>query len=72
MLADRQLATLLAALWYWREEMCLQQLEIQQPYFECQGLGHFAPLGESEVLELAQLLAAQLTEPPRPAEPSAD
>lgn len=72
MFADRQLATLLAALWYWREEMCLQQLEVQRPYFECQGLSRFAPLRESEVWELAQLLTSQLTEPPRQAEPSAE
>lgn len=69
MLTDRQLATLLCALLYWREEMSGQELEIQQPYFACQGLEHFAPLTAPEVQELAQLLRAQLTGPPGPADP---
>jgi hypothetical protein len=67
MLTDRQLATLLSALLYWREEMSGQQLEIQRPYFECQGLERFAPLTVNEVLELAQLFRVQLSGPPGPA-----
>lgn len=61
MLNDRQLATMLAALWYWREEMALQHLDIQEPYFHCQGLDRYLPLTVGEVLELAQLLHARIT-----------
>lgn len=60
MFTDRQLATLLAALWYWREEMCSQHAEIQRPYFACQGLAHWKPLSSREVLKLARLLKHQL------------
>ncbi len=45
MFSQRELATLLAALLYWREEMSVQSVAIQRPYFKSIGMPREAARG---------------------------
>ena len=59
-LSSRELATLLAALLYWQEEMCPHGREIMRPYFETLELQQFEPLSAEEIREVSRRLRAGL------------
>jgi hypothetical protein len=52
-LTEREIATILAALLFWREEMCPHDSAITQPYFETVGLPSIAPLSADEIVLLS-------------------
>jgi hypothetical protein len=58
MFSQRELATILAALWYWREEMSVQSAAIQRPYFKSIGMPRAKPLVAAEIEKLAEKLRA--------------
>ena len=59
MLTQRELATLLAALRYWREEMSPHGRAIMAPYFRQLRLGRVRPLHTGEIARLERKLQAQ-------------
>jgi hypothetical protein len=60
MLSARETATILAALLYWREEMCPHGRSIMRPYFKHFQLNRIKPLASEEIIELCQRLRAGL------------
>ena len=49
MFALRETATILAALQFWREEMCSHSVEVMRPYFDAVGMAHIEPLTADEI-----------------------
>ena len=49
MLSPRETATLLAALQFWREEMCPHSVDVMRPYFAAVGMPHIEPLTADEI-----------------------
>ena len=49
MLSPRETATILAALQFWREEMCPHSVGVMRPYFEAVGMAHVEPLTADEI-----------------------
>lgn len=60
MLTARETATILAALLYWREEICPHGRAIMRPYFQTVGLDRFVPLHRTELVRLATRLRTHL------------
>lgn len=60
MLNKREIATVLAALLYWKEEMCPHDPDVMRPYFEDLELAEFEPLSTDEIDLLMQRLRASL------------
>lgn len=58
--SERELATILAALLFWQEEMCPHGRDVMRPYFDDLELGHFEPLTSDEITELSRRLRADL------------
>ena len=56
MLTKRETATMLAALLYWREEMCPHGLSIMRPYFKSIGQPRVKPLSAREIAALSKRL----------------
>jgi hypothetical protein len=56
MLTIREAATVLAALHYWREEMCPHGPAIMRPYFKHFKLSQVQPLTTSEIARLCRRL----------------
>jgi hypothetical protein len=56
MITPREAATILAALLFWREEMCPHDRSVMKPYFVGLGLGEQEPLSATEIEELSQRL----------------
>jgi hypothetical protein len=56
----RELATLLAALLYWKEELCPHGPDIMRPYLACLELAHLEPLAAGEIDRLSARLRALL------------
>ncbi|MGE3407568.1 MAG: hypothetical protein AB7I37_12185 [Pirellulales bacterium] len=63
MFSDRELATMLAALLYWSEEMSPHGVEIMRPYFDDLELGHVEPLSADEITELMRRMRGGLMKP---------
>ena len=59
MLNHRELATVLAALFYWREEMCPHGQAIIRPYFKAVGFPRANPLTADEVAALSKRLVTE-------------
>lgn len=53
MFSRREVATLLAALTYWREEMCPHGRAIMRPYFRAVGYDQVTPLNRTEIVRLS-------------------
>ena len=60
MFTTREPATLLAALLFWREEMCPHGREIMRPYFASLELEHVEPLSADDLERLSERLRALL------------
>ena len=58
----RELATILAALLYWQEEMCPHGKRIMRPYFQTLKLERFEPLTTEEVRGLMRRLHIALSD----------
>ena len=56
MITPRETATIMAALLFWREEMCPHDRSVMKPYFEELALGEQEPLSATEIEELSQRL----------------
>ena len=65
-LDEREVATVLAALLYWREENVPHGREIQRPYLEAVGKGHVEPLSEAEIHRLSERLRRECGGPSAP------
>jgi hypothetical protein len=50
----------LAALLFWREEMCPHDPVVMQPYFEEIGLPEIRPLSPDEIIALSERVRAEL------------
>lgn len=59
-LSDRELATILAALLFWREEMCPHDPAVMRPYFEAIGRPDIEPLSADDVVALSERLRGEL------------
>ena len=60
MLTVRETATIVAALIYWREEMCPHGRAIMGPYFLTAGCDQFTPLNRTEIARLSARLKTHL------------
>lgn len=60
MFSLREAATLLAALQYWREEMCPHGRAIMRPYFHAIGCDQLTPLNRTEIARLSSRLKSHL------------
>ena len=60
MFSPREVATLLAALLFWREENAPHGPNVTRPYLEHFGLGHIEPLSIEEIEQLYERLQALL------------
>jgi hypothetical protein len=60
MLTSREAATILAALLYWREEMCPHGPAIMRPYFKHFQLNRIKPLTVDEIEQLCLRLRATI------------
>ena len=60
MFTTRELATVIAALLFWREEMCPHGREVMRPYLASLELEHVEPLSADEIERLSQRLRALL------------
>lgn len=60
MFTPRETATILAALQYWREEMCPHGRAIMGPYFRTAGCEPFTPLNRTEIARLSARLKSHL------------
>lgn len=60
MYTKRETATILAALLYWREELCPHGAAIMGPYFKAVGLPRVKPISAAEIEKLAARLWADL------------
>ena len=58
---ERELATVLAALLYWREGNVPHGREIQRPYLEAVGMVHSDPLTDDELEQLSERLRREHT-----------
>ena len=56
MLSSRETATVLAALQFWRQEMCPHGRAVMQPYFADFGLEKMRPLNLREIGQLMDRL----------------
>ena len=56
MITPREAATILAALLFWRDEMCPHDRSVMKPYFEDLALGEQEPLSGTEIDDLSQRL----------------
>ena len=56
MITPREVATILAALLFWQEEMLPHDPLVMRPYFETLGLGDFEPLDVAEIHDLSTRL----------------
>jgi hypothetical protein len=61
MSSQRETATILAALHYWREEMCPHGPSIMRPYFKAVGLPRAKPLSADEIVALSKRLRASIS-----------
>ena len=61
MLTAQETATVLAALLYWREEMCPHGRAIMRPYFAHFKLARKTPLNAQEIEQLCERLRASLS-----------
>jgi hypothetical protein len=59
---DREIATILAAMLFWQEEMCPHDPAVMQPYFEAVGLPAAVPLSSNEIADLSERLRAELSD----------
>lgn len=59
-LSPREMATVLAALVYWREEMLPHGRAIMRPYFETVGMADHRPLTINDIRRLSRRLKAGL------------
>jgi hypothetical protein len=59
-LNDRELATILAALEYWKEEMCPHGHDSARPYWTRMKLGRIKPLAADEITRLSNRLRSNL------------
>jgi hypothetical protein len=57
-ISKREIATLLAALHYWREEMSSRGPSIKRPYFKAVGFPRAKPLSAAEIVALSKRLRA--------------
>ena len=57
----RETATILAALHFWREEMCPHDTSVMRPYFSDLELGHMEPLETDEIVQLMRRLRANVS-----------
>lgn len=53
---QREIATVLAALTYWREEMCPHDRAVMRPYFQAVGFPRAQPLSAEEIVRLSERL----------------
>jgi hypothetical protein len=60
-LTNQEIATILAALLFWREEMCPHAEAVMQPYFESVGLPTAVPLGAAEITALSERLRSEIS-----------
>jgi len=60
MFTKQETATILAALLFWREEMCPHGAKIMRPYFKAIGLSRAKPLSAAEIERLSKRLRAGL------------
>ena len=60
MYTKRETATILAALLFWREEICPHGPRIQRPYFRAVRLPQVKPLSAGEIIKLSKRLRARL------------
>jgi hypothetical protein len=58
--SKRETATILAALWYWREEMCPHGPKIMRPYFQAIGMPLAKPLSAHEIVTLSARIRTTL------------
>lgn len=65
MFTPREIATILGALLFWKEEMTPHDPQIAQPYFKHFKLSHLKPLSAPEIERLCRRLRRQLPKPPR-------
>ena len=65
MFDPRELATILAALLFWKEEMCPHPPEVMRPYFESLELAPPEPLSAAEIARLSARLRSLLGGPAR-------
>ena len=63
MLDARELATLLAALLFWQEEIAPHEPQIAQPYLASVGFPNTPPLSAAEIDRLAEKLPRLLNHP---------
>jgi hypothetical protein len=60
MTTKRETATMLAALLYWREELCPHGAKIMRPYFKAVGAPRARALSPEEIKQLSARLRASL------------
>ena len=60
MYTKRETATILAALLFWREELCPHDVKIMGPYFKAVGMPRVKPLSADEIERLSARLRAGL------------
>ena len=59
MLTKRELATVLAALLYWQEEICPHGQSAARPYFERLRISDVRPLSPTQIVRLSRRLRAK-------------
>ncbi len=60
MYTKRETATILAALLFWREELCPHGVRIMRPYFKSVGMPRVKPLSADEIKILSARLRADV------------
>jgi hypothetical protein len=60
MYTKREMATILAALLYWREELAPHGAKIMRPYFKAVGLPRTRPLSVDEIIKLSKQLRSNI------------
>jgi hypothetical protein len=61
MLTVKETANILAALLYWREEMCPHGPVIMRPYFKALGFPRIKPLNAGEIVALSKRLKSGIS-----------
>ena len=60
MYTKREMATILAALLYWREELTPHGASIMRPYFKAVRLPRTRPLSADEIIKLSKRLRSNI------------
>jgi len=60
MYTKREMAAILAALLYWREELAPHGVNIMRPYFKAVGLPRTRPLSVDETIKLSKRLRSNI------------